>query len=219
MPSINMHDVSVRFGARTVLSGASLQLSGPSVTSITGPSGAGKTTLLQILGGLVQPQEGVVSVDFGGTSFPSWVVQNAPLFPRRSALDNIAVGGLAMGMTWDGAQSLASEVMNELGIEHRGSTLGYRLSGGEKQRVAVGRAIASGSKLMLADEPTASLDAESRDLVARALQRAVSRGCLVVVTTHDDAVAAQSDRVFTLSDGELRSGQRRRRYNVGRESR
>ena len=203
MPRVALRDVSVSFASRSVLKSASLELDGPAVVAITGPSGAGKTTLLHVLGRLAAPDEGSVEVSVGTAGVPAWVVQNAPLLPKRTAQENVAVGAVAVGLDWIEAQRLALSIMLKLGIQDLRSTSGYRLSGGEKQRVAVGRAIAAGAGLILADEPTASLDAEARDLVCDALRQAANEGSLVILTTHDPAVAARADLSFALTDGEL----------------
>jgi len=201
MPAVEIQEVSVRFGGAVVLSRVSAMLEGPALIAIVGPSGAGKTTLLHAVSGLVPVQAGAIHVR--GSSSPAWVVQNSPLFTRRSAQENVALGAIAMGMEWHAAQADALSVMREVGIDHLARRSAFKLSGGERQRVAVARAIASRSQLVLADEPTASLDAVSREFVCGALLKAAHRGALVLATTHDPHVAGIAHRVFSLDAGRL----------------
>lgn len=168
-----------------------------------GPSGAGKTTLLQVLGGLITPSSGRSTLSESTTHAVAWIVQNSPLLPRRTCQENVAIGALGAGEEWDKAQILAGAILGEVGLSDSASVAAFKLSGGEKQRVAVARAMATGAPLILADEPTASLDARSRTLVCEALTRAARKGCSVVVTTHDPQVADTADAIFWLEDGQL----------------
>lgn len=156
-----------------------------SVVAIMGPSGSGKTTFLHVLGGLLAPDSGTAILNLRASEQIAWIVQNSPLLPRRTSQENVALGALAIGQDWDKAQYTAALLLQELGLAHTSSTAGYRLSGGEKQRVAVGRAMAARSSLILADEPTASLDAGSRSLVCEALRKSAAQGSSVVVSTHE----------------------------------
>lgn len=203
MPAVSLNEVTVEFGLRVVLDQVSLRADAATVLAIIGPSGVGKTTLLHVIGGLVTPSKGSVAFELGSKSRISWIVQNSPLLPMRTCLENVALGALAAGEDWGAAQSKASELLSSLGLEGVLSTIGYRLSGGEKQRVAVARAMAADASIILADEPTASLDAVSRNLVCRALRRAANRGSSVIVTTHDEIVASTADLVLKLEGGEL----------------
>lgn len=214
MPTVEIQNASLTLGHRRILDGTSVTFRGPGLVVVTGPSGAGKTTLLHVIAGLVPLDKGDVSVAAESGQFPAWVVQNSPLMPRRSARENVAIGAAAAGEDWQLAQDLASPIMAALGISHTKESPAYRLSGGEKQRVAVARAIAARSDLILADEPTASLDEGSRDLVCDALRKAADSGCLVLVTTHDPEVADRADTVFALTRGKLKPGHRSDRDGI-----
>lgn len=203
MRAFSLSAVTVRLGNRVVLNEVSFRARPGAVTAITGPSGSGKTTLLHVLGGLLRPTAGVAAVDLAASGRIAWIVQNSPLLPRRTCQENVALGAVATGKEWDESQRVAAAMLGELGLEHTASTLGFRLSGGEKQRMAVARAMAADASVVLADEPTASLDSDSRNLVCLALQRAARRGSSVIVTTHDDFVAGTASQVLDLRGGQL----------------
>lgn len=198
-----LDNVTVHLGSRVVLDGVTLDLESATVVAVMGPSGAGKTTLLHVLGRMIRPTTGSMTPDVEASHRIAWIVQNSPVLSRRTCQENIALGALAKGVGWDKAQILAARILRELGLERSASTMAFRLSGGEKQRVAVGRAIASDASIILADEPTASLDADSRELVCGALQTAAARGSAVIVTTHDEHVADAADCVLRLQRGRL----------------
>ena len=202
-PSVAVDRVTVRFGDRAVLNGLSVRISGPGIVAVMGPSGVGKTTLLHVVAGLVKVSSGSVSVDGLDGRPIAWVVQNSPILPGRSAQENVALGAVIDGVEWQQAQESALPVMASLGIAHLAGVHAYKLSGGERQRVAVARAITSASPVIFADEPTASLDELSRELVCDALSKAASEGALVVVSTHDPVVAEIAQRVLHLSAGRI----------------
>ncbi|MDR1394242.1 MAG: ATP-binding cassette domain-containing protein [Bifidobacteriaceae bacterium] len=222
---VKLDGCTVAFGSRTVLDGLSAIFAGPSMIALLGPSGSGKTTLLGLIAGLVRPSAGTVRLTSDSSSragqLPSgdqsqgparnkiwdwdwdWLVQSSPLLNRRSAFDNVVLGPRSRGLRPDAAQSIATAMMDELGIGQLAHQKVYKLSGGEKQRVAVARSLATRPALILADEPTASLDASSRDLVCHGLRRAVIDGALVLLATHDPYVASQADLAYELADGKL----------------
>ncbi|WP_159501409.1 ABC transporter ATP-binding protein [Microbacterium sp. 18062] len=204
MPSVEITGASVSLGGRAILDHATARIDGPATVAIMGPSGAGKTTLLYTIAGLIRPQEGSVTLIGGAGQAPAWVVQNSPLLARRTALENVALGASAVGVEWHAAQEAAAPIMTALSIEHLALRPAYQLSGGERQRVAVARAIALRAPLILADEPTASLDSSSRAAVCDALERAAAAGALVLVTTHDPVVADRADRILALAEGQIR---------------
>lgn len=203
MLALDAHRLSYRVGSRQILSNCSLHVRGPGLIVITGPSGAGKTSFLHILAGLIRPDSGRISITGTDRTRPSWIVQNSPLLDRRSARENVALGLLGQGQDWVQAQHRALHVMADVGIEHLADSAAFRLSGGERQRVSVARAMASEPPLLLADEPTASLDADSRDLVIAALSVAADNGATVIITTHDLAVAAAGNDRYELAGGNL----------------
>lgn len=201
---VALTSVSVAFGDREVLSGVEAAFESPGSVALMGPSGSGKSTLLAVVAGLLRPDSGAVLHDPPLARPASWVVQSAPQLPGRTALDNVALGGLAAGLTEGAATRDALDTMARLDIAHLAEQKVSALSGGERQRVAVARAITSPTDLILADEPTASLDESSAQLVARALHQASELGKLVIVATHDARVAAHFERTLALRAGSLR---------------
>jgi putative ABC transport system ATP-binding protein len=209
-----------------VLIGADLDVDWSERVAITGHSGAGKTTLLHILAGLERPESGRVLID-GVELQPRPAPGRIALVPQHhglvgllTAAENVelAMQAKAQGdrhephadrsfRTRRGAQDdlreRAARALAELGLAHRVEHLVDELSGGEQQRVAVARAVALGADIVLADEPTAELDAENRARVGAALKRLSSVGAVVIMTTHDEDVAASCDRVLRLRDGVL----------------
>ncbi|MDR0366219.1 MAG: ATP-binding cassette domain-containing protein [Bifidobacteriaceae bacterium] len=202
---IEVFDCTVAFGARKVLDGLNAAFKGPGVAAVMGPSGSGKTTLLGVIAGAVPTSSGGVRVDGSpghGVGW-EWIVQSAALLNRRTAFDNVVLGPAARGLPRPVATEAAQASLVTLGIDRLAGQRVYKLSGGERQRVAVARALAAGADLILADEPTASLDPESRELVCRGLVWAAARGALVVVATHDPYVAQTASAAYRLEGGRL----------------
>lgn len=194
--------LGLKYGQRFVLENLDFDFNGPGIVGLVGPSGSGKTSLLNIINGSIKPDTGKIVVNGGppGILTPAWVVQNSPLLLRRTALDNVRLGHLFRGSIVEGSESDISRTMDELGISQLKNQPVYTLSGGERQRVAVGRAVTFGGQLVLADEPTASLDNESRERVCDALVSAAV-GALVVVATHDSYVMSRCGEILTLDAG------------------
>lgn len=193
--------IDVSFGDRRVLHSISGTFTGGRLTAVMGPSGSGKSTLLGVLAGLITPDRGTVDVRiFDGQPLSlAWILQSAPVLARRSALDNVALGPLSRGESTSAAHGCALAAMRRLGVEAFADTPVYRMSGGERQRIVVARAIATQAHIVLADEPTAALDAGNRSLVCDALVAAAQAGSAVVVATHDQAVAARCDDILDLA--------------------
>ncbi len=201
---ITLTSVQVAFGERTVLDGLSAQFDSSLSYALMGPSGAGKSTLLGVIAGLVDIGSGSRHVEPTLSESPAWVVQSSPLLPRRTALDNVALGALAVGLSRASAREAATNIMRELDITHLGAQRVSALSGGERQRVAVARSIVTDAPLILADEPTASLDRASATLVTDALLSACKLGRLVILATHDAEVANRCSQICVLENGALR---------------
>ncbi|MGD2204508.1 ATP-binding cassette domain-containing protein [Microbacterium maritypicum] len=191
----------MRFGSRWLFQGLDFAWEPPSFVSVTGPSGSGKTTLLGVISGSIQASAGDCIAETDENRPPSsagWIVQNSPLLVSRTALENVSLGPLFQRVPPSESLARAEQEMARLGIEHLAKVRAKKLSGGERQRVTVARALASRARLILADEPTSSLDAEAKVRVATALRTAADDGALVIMATHDKDVAAFADTVFDI---------------------
>lgn len=196
---IDLIGVSKSYGSRQVLAGIDASLTGPGFIAVRGPSGAGKTTLLSILAGQLEPTAGSFAMSgFSGRMRIDWIVQSAPILAHRTVSANIMLGPLSKGLDAVSAMRVSLGAARSLGISHLMRKRGFSLSGGERQRVAVARSVACAGDLVLADEPTAALDAHARGAVCDGLRTAASSGSLVVVATHDDYVSARADLIITL---------------------
>ncbi|MBB6404917.1 ATP-binding cassette domain-containing protein [Arthrobacter sp. AZCC_0090] len=196
---IDLIRVSKSYGSRQVLAGIDASLVGPGFIAVRGPSGAGKTTLLSILAGQIEPTDGSFAMSgFSDRMSVDWIVQSAPILAHRTVSANIMLGPLSKGLDATSSMRVSLGAAHSLGIGHLMRKRGFSLSGGERQRVAVARSIACAGELVLADEPTAALDAHARGAVCDGLRAAVSSGSLVVVATHDEYVSARADLVITL---------------------
>lgn len=194
-----------RFGSTTVFEDVSATFPESTVTALIGPSGSGKSTILSVLAGLRRPTRGSawwVEDETGERREPdpqaiAWVPQGANSLPRRSVLDNVMIGSLATGMDRAGARLAARDALESVGLVHLVDQRARTLSGGELQRVAVARALASGREVIFADEPTASLDRASAVRVAEAIT-APRPGRLMVIATHDAELVGRAQHVIDL---------------------
>ena len=212
---IKVKDVTKSFDRLQVLKGIDLTVERGEIISIVGPSGAGKTTLLQIMGSLDRPDSGTVSYD--GTDIFSmsekqkarfrnanigFVFQFHQLLPEFTIAENVAMPALIGGMSRTKALARAKELLDYLGLGDRISHKPSQLSGGERQRGAVARALVNSPDVVLADEPSGSLDSVNRQELHRLffdLRR--DMGQTFVIVTHDENLAAMADRKITMSDG------------------
>ena len=196
------------------LQGVTLSIEKGEFVSIVGPSGAGKTALLNLLGCLDTPTLGRVIVNGTDvTSFPEsrrviirreeigFIFQQFFLIPTLSARENIL-----LPLTFSNKQiseERASEILGMVGLTHRENHLPHELSGGEMQRVAIGRALINDPKIILADEPTGNLDSQTADQVYSVFEALVGRGYSVVVVTHNHELANRANRIIHLRDGRI----------------
>jgi ABC-type lipoprotein export system ATPase subunit len=204
--------VGVRIGSRDILADVNLRVQPGEIIAVLGPSGSGKTTLLACLGGLRAPTTGSVNVlghelstmrasrraRFRLTTI-GFVYQHADLLPELTPLHNVMLPALLAGISPGVAQAEATRMIDDLGVR-TGAETGM-VSGGEAQRLALARALVTSPALLLADEPTGSLDEATRDEVLALMiahVRSASRPVGAVVVTHDRAVAAVADRSVTL---------------------
>ena len=208
-------------GARDlhVLRGASLALAAGEVAALVGPSGSGKSSLLHIVGLLEKPDGGAISLrgqliemdnDRARTAMRlqhiGFVYQDHNLLPEFSAQENITLPARLAGQGRDDAMQNALVSLERLGLADRADHLPSQLSGGEQQRVAIARALANQPSLVLADEPTGSLDGASGEKVADLLlEEAKTQNAAVLLATHDMDLAARADRIVRLRDGIIHS--------------
>ncbi len=214
-------DIHMRFtqGSRTlhVLDGAALKIAAGEVVALVGPSGSGKSTLLHIAGLLERPESGeikladdIVSADDDKVRTAlrlkhiGFVYQFHNLLPEFTAQENIAMPLRLNGQGRGAAMAQAAALLQKLGLGDRATHLPSQLSGGEQQRVAIARALAAQPTLILADEPTGSLDGQAGERVAdMLLSEARQQGTAVLLATHDMDLAARADRIVRLKDGQI----------------
>ena len=212
---IEAKNIHKSFGELEVLKGVDLHVSTGEIVSIVGPSGAGKTTLLQILGTLDKPNNGnilVNGIDFSKLSEKElasfrnknigFIFQFHQLLPEFTALENVMIPALIGNKNNKETTQKAKELLNYLQLSDRIEHKPNELSGGEKQRVAVARALINEPSLILADEPSGSLDSKNKDELHKLLFDLRDKfGLTIVIVTHDKELAALSDRVIEMRDG------------------
>jgi len=212
---LEIEKVSYRYknSDRDVLKEVSARFEGGKMHSIVGPSGSGKTTLLSIMAGLDSPRSGIVAIDgddLAGMDLDryrrervSMIFQAFQLFPLLTAMENVCYPLELNGVERKDAESRAEELLASVGIgAEKHKRYPSNLSGGEQQRVAIARSLASGARLILADEPTGNLDVANGDAVIEILRDlAHNEGYCVIVVTHNLDIADASDVVFRMSDG------------------
>ena len=215
---IELDNITRSFGTLQVLKGISLKVERGEVISITGPSGAGKTTLLQIMGSLDKPDTGRVLYDgqditrMNEKSISSFrnkhigfVFQFHQLLPEFTALENITIPMLIAGQGMRQANARAKELLELMGLADRADHKPSELSGGEKQRIAVARALANQPDVILADEPSGSLDTKNKEELHKLFFNLRDKlGQTFVIVTHDESLAAMTDRTIHLLDGAVR---------------
>ncbi len=202
MVAVDQVDLDVRHGELTLL---------------MGPSGSGKTTLVSILGGILRPTPGTVSID--GRSLDGlndrdlsafrlrhigFVFQGFNLFPTLSALQNVELAFDLRGIRGAAARREATDLLDQVGLAPKLHTYPTELSGGQKQRVAIARALVGSPTVLLADEPTAALDPSSGHTVMQLFQHlARERGRAVVIVTHDSRMQSYANRIVHMADGRV----------------
>jgi ABC-type lipoprotein export system ATPase subunit len=214
MTVVRCADVSRTFGrgdqAIVAVHGCSCEVGTGARIAITGPSGSGKSTLLHLLAGLETPTSGSIGwPEFGSTASErsrdiAVVFQGPSLLPALDVLENTALAAVLTGTDEDVATRRAVSALESVGLSGLANQLGETLSGGQAQRVAVARALTLRPRLLLADEPTGQLDAETGTHVLDILLAAADQtAAALVVTTHDPAVAARLDEQWQMDDGRL----------------
>jgi putative ABC transport system ATP-binding protein len=208
-------DVTRRFGGETVLDRVSLELAPGELVALTGPSGAGKSTLLQLIGGLDHPDAGRIEVDglrVDRLAHPTayrrqvvgFVFQLHHLLPGLTALENVALPMVGAHVPRAERRPRALELLEQVGLGAHAQHRPGELSGGGRQRVAIARALANRPRLLLADEPTGSLDSASAARVLDVLFSTRERlGMTMLVVSYDRALGARADRRLRIRDGRV----------------
>ena len=215
---IELQGITKSFGSLQVLRGIDLTIERGEVVSIVGPSGAGKTTLLQIMGTLDKPDSGSIRLNgvevnrLGEKKLSAFrnkeigfVFQFHQLLPEFTALENVTIPALIQGVSAGTARKQAQEMLDMLGLSERAAHKPAELSGGEKQRVAVARALINHPSVVVpADEPSGSLDTQNKEELHRLFFDLRDKlGQTFVIVTHDEGLAAQTDRTIHLVDGQI----------------
>ena len=212
---IDIKNITKSFGSLQVLKGIDLHINKGEIVSIVGPSGAGKTTLLQIIGTLDKPDSGSIVIDGIDVSNLSkaklsdfrnrhlgFVFQFHQLLPEFTALENIMIPAFIAGTSQSEAKERAMELLKFMGLEDRAGHKPNELSGGEKQRVAVARALVNKPAVILADEPSGSLDSKNKaELHQLFFDLRDKFGQTFIIVTHDESLAATTDRTIHMKDG------------------
>ena len=215
---IKLEGITKSFGSLQVLKGIDLEINKGEIVSIVGPSGAGKTTLLQIMGTLDEPDAGVVQID--GTVVSrmkekelsafrnkniGFVFQFHQLLPEFTAWENVMIPALIAGVSSKEAHERAMKILDFMGLVDRASHKPNELSGGEKQRVAVARALINDPAVILADEPSGSLDTHNKEDLHQLFFDLRDRlGQTFVIVTHDEGLAKITDRTVHIVDGMIK---------------
>ena len=216
-PLVTLDSICKSFGSLQILKEITLTIHQGEITSIVGPSGAGKTTLLQIIGTLLKPDKGELSIG-GVNPFAlsaqkqahfrnkqiGFVFQFHQLLPEFTAAENVAIPAMIAGMSKRQALSEAEQLLTQLGLADRLKHRPAQLSGGEKQRTAVARALINRPTLILADEPSGSLDTQRKEeLIELFFELRNQLGQTFLIVTHDEDFAQRADRTLSLQDGRI----------------
>lgn len=215
---IEIKDLKKSFGELQVLRGVNLSIEKGETISIVGPSGAGKTTLLQLIGTLDKPDSG--SIRYNGTELCTmnasqlanfrnkhigFVFQFHQLLPEFTAIENVTIPALIAGESWAQATKKAAELLKIMGLEERMHHKPSQMSGGENQRVAVARALINRPDVILADEPSGSLDTHNKAELHKLFFELRDRfGQTFIIVTHDEELAKLTDRTIRMVDGTIK---------------
>lgn len=222
-PLVHLRGISKHFGEGSArvdaLKNIDIEVSAGQVVALLGPSGSGKTTLLNVIGCILEPNEGYMVLDGDVVYDGHWlrsdlralrlekigfIFQFHNLLPFLSAQDNVGLVLELAGYDKTAARDRAEELLSYLEVDHRKDSFPAKLSGGEAQRVAIARALANRPRIILADEPTAALDSGRAGIVMDLLRKvAAEQDAAILAVTHDEKIYDRFDRIFHLRDGEL----------------
>ena len=214
---IDIKNIEKSFGTLKVLKGIDLHIDKGEIVSIVGPSGAGKTTLLQIMGTLDRPDMGSITINGTDVSDLSskrlsdfrnkelgFVFQFHQLMPEFTAIENVMIPAFIAGTSTRKAKERAVELLHFMGLEDRAQHKPNELSGGEKQRIAVARALVNHPSVILADEPSGSLDSKNKEELHQLFFNLREQfGQTFVIVTHDETLATLTDRTIHMRDGQI----------------
>lgn len=214
---IDIKNIEKSFGTLKVLKGIDLHIDKGEIVSIVGPSGAGKTTLLQIMGTLDRPDKGSITINGTDISDLSskrlsdfrnkelgFVFQFHQLMPEFTAIENVMIPAFIAGTSTRKAKERAVELLHFMGLEDRAQHKPNELSGGEKQRIAVARALVNHPSVILADEPSGSLDSKNKEELHQLFFNLREQfGQTFVIVTHDETLATLTDRTIHMRDGQI----------------
>jgi ABC-type Fe3+/spermidine/putrescine transport system ATPase subunit len=212
MPSVDFVNVTKRFDGVLAVDRATFDVESGEYVCVLGPTGSGKTTLLRLIAGLLKPDDGIILFDGRPVNAVEahnrnavYVPQQYALFPHLTVLQNVAFGPLARGKSEDEALEIARQTLEMVRLSGRAQALPSELSGGMQQRVALARGLASGSSLLLLDEPLGALDARLRLELRHRLRELVKQsGITAIHVTHDrDEAMSVADRIMVLRDGRI----------------
>ena len=199
---LRVRDLAVGYGTEPVIEGVNLEVAPGKFVSLVGPSGSGKTSILRAVSGLLTPRSGGIELN-GSSDSLGFLFQDDALLPWRTARENVALGLRIRKLPTKAAESEADAWLARLGLEGFGARFPHELSGGQRKRVAIAQILALKPKLLLMDEPFASLDAIVRTRITQELLNWVEREHLsVLLVTHDlEEALTVSDTVYLLSQG------------------
>ncbi len=212
MPSVRLENVSKKYGNITAVDSATLKIEDKEYMCIIGPSGCGKTTLIKCIAGIIQPTEGNIYIDGKlVNNIPinergvGYVFQDIALFPHMNVYENVSYGPFVKGWERIKTRTLVEEMLNMMALRERANDYPTILSGGAQQKTAIARALSSGSKLLLLDEPLGSLDVKVRTLLRHELRKMVKDLELTAIhVTHDQEEAmAVADRIIVMKAGRI----------------
>ncbi|MFT4050728.1 MAG: ATP-binding cassette domain-containing protein [Microbacterium sp.] len=201
---MNVEHLALRLSGVSIIEDLSAQFPPRQLSVVVGPSGSGKSSLLALISGHRTPTAGSISVqDEDGALIPrseirfGWIAQGSNALPARSAIDNVMIGALSRGMPLESARAQAGQALEAVRLKHRADTTAKYLSGGELQRLSIARALLMECSVLLADEPTASLDRANAQMVTQILSE-IEWPCTVIIATHDADVESVANYSLRL---------------------